>query len=393
MKSDLSMETYACPPKILKTDAAMNYRGPIFILALFVVFFFGAAFWHWLGPIRGKYDFIAALTTLWSEFSRWYAGPLFACAVLAPLLHSPSHASTLLKKIRFPRAQILFLSTVVLFLSEIFFPLFGYLAIVWSVSVSIAFLLLINCLGIIRLFITSTISIVSYLLIGYGFTIVKLSAFMNGAPWDDFLLEMDEKLGLSSLRIGLIYHAHSNAFYKQIADISYQLILITMVAFSLSAALLGKNTYTRYILSISFVYLIGGFCYMIFPAWGPFVFPEFKAMVGDWFSGGSQVGEIQNHIVENSLNVVNGNLQFDTIRPYAFVSAMPSLHIATPLAAFLVFKPHAIALRTLAISITLVSAWAALVTGMHYVIDIFAGIILAYISVKITNNFYQKNYT
>lgn len=375
---------------ILENPTSTNHRGLIFILVLFSVFFFGAASWHWLGPIRGKYDFIAALTTLWSEFSRWYAGPLFACAVLAPLAHSPSHASTLLKKTRFPRTQILFLSIAVLFLSEKYYSLFGYLAIVWSVTVCTAFIFLLNYLGVIRFFIVSTISIVSYVLIGYGFTIVKLSAFMHGAPWDAFLLEADEKLGLSSLRTGLIHHAHSDVLYKKIADISYQLILITMVALSLSAALLGKNTYTRYILSISFVYLIGGFCYMIFPAWGPFVFPEFKAMVGDWFSGGSQVGEIQNYIAENSLNVVNGNLHFDTIRPYAFVSAMPSLHIATPLAAFLVFKPDQIALRMLTISITLVSAWAALVTGMHYVVDIFAGIILAYVSVKITNNFYQK---
>lgn len=70
---------------------------------------------------------------------------------------------------------------------------------------------------------------------------------------------------------------------------------------------------------------------------------------------------------------------------------MPSLHVATPAVAFFIFKEKLGLVKYFALIALIVSAWSALVTGMHYFIDLIAGYFLAYFAVNISKKFLNEN--
>ena len=69
---------------------------------------------------------------------------------------------------------------------------------------------------------------------------------------------------------------------------------------------------------------------------------------------------------------------------------MPSLHVATPAVAFFIFKEKFGLVKYFAFIALVISGWSALVTGMHYFIDLIAGYFLAYFAVNIFRKFLNK---
>jgi membrane-associated phospholipid phosphatase len=363
-------------------------RRKIWLFAIFSCFLISTIFWHWLGPIIGRYDFISAIEILNNELNSLHTWVLFITSISTAIYSEKNLRNDWKIKIT---SSIFFLAILIVILIFLYAPPNGFKGIsIFTIAGLGLSITLLNTKELFQALLIISITITAYLLIGYGFTILKLTAFMNGANSDIFLKEMDVNLGLDQVRQELISQTHKSNTLKNLADFFYQLILPTILMFSIAAAISGKCYYTQYGYSMFFVYFIGGVAYFAFPAWGPFTSLEFKSVATDWFSGTWRVGVIQEQITQNSLKITQGDYRFEKISPFAFVSAMPSLHVATPAVPFFLFGKEKILIKILALIIVLISTWSALVTGMHYFVDILSGLILAWVSVKLSDFFNQE---
>lgn len=87
------------------------------------------------------------------------------------------------------------------------------------------------------------------------------------------------------------------------------------------------------------------------------------------------------------MRVANGHYNLGSISPFGFVAAMPSLHIAFPAVALFTFWPRLPLVRALALALLALTTYATIVTGMHYMIDLLAGLALGWGAVKLSDRF------
>lgn len=353
--------------------------------AFAIIFIACCFFWHWLGPISGQFDLSQPIHILTGEYRGAWAWPLTLLIFVSSAISRNNFGDWLRHS---PKWQAAFIVVAFLFI----FSDLGGARYSWSNLCFLVFVFLLTALSDLNNTIPRLISaLVGFSFFSYSFTVLKMTVFMQNRNFDDYLVAIDNLLGLEWVRINVLLIAHDELNILTIADLSYQLIFPMVFAFAVAAAVEGSDTFVKYKSSLFFVYAFGALIYVLLPAWGPFVGQEFKNIAPHWGEGGWRVAEIQKIIMQNSLQIKNRNYFFEVIPAYGFVAAMPSLHVATPAVAFFIFKEKLGLVKYFALIALIVSAWSALVTGMHYFIDLIAGYFLAYFAVNISKKFLNEN--
>ena len=199
---------------------------------------------------------------------------------------------------------------------------------------------------------------------------------INPEPWDRQFWQIDQQLR------PLIYGAYKAR--QAMVPIfghdqnAYMITFIMMFYTSFSVhALQGPNQFRRLFLSALFFQGIGGFCYLVMPALGPFIYEPGMIMLHS---------EAQRGMLGTYHQVVAGGP--DWIRTHgsanltAGLGAMPSLHVGGAFL-FLYFAwRHAkilVPIYAIFFGFILISAVA---TRWHYLIDLPFGILLAVVSIR-----------
>ena len=286
-----------------------------------------------------------------------------------------------------PKWQGAFISVVFLFI----FSDLGGARYSWSNLCFLVFIFLLVAFSDLNNTIPRLLSaLVGFSFFSYAFTVLKMTVFMRERSFDDYLVAIDNLLGLEWIRIIILLISHDSLKILTVADLSYQLIFPMVFVFAVAAAVEDDGTFINYKFSLFFAYAFGALIYVLLPAWGPFAGQEFKNIAPHWEGGGWRVAEIQKIIMQNSIQIKNGNYFFEVIPAYGFVAAMPSLHVATPAVAFFIFKEKYGLVKYFAFFALIISGWSALVTGMHYFIDLIVGYFLAYFSVNVSRKFLDR---
>ncbi|PWW46769.1 PAP2 superfamily protein [Melaminivora alkalimesophila] len=344
-------------------------------LAIALTFVLTVFLWHWLGPVHGQFIPSSALTIFWGEFGNPLAWPLTLCLMLAVALKK--HPATYW----ISREKNLVGAVPVTVAFALFFPLPN--SLLSTVALLLVVFLVAAYSDMQKSIPLITSAIVGVVLVSYAFTVLKLSVFMLGREFDIPLKQIDALLGFETLRNWLIEEAHGSKGQIVLAEISYQMIFPIVGMFAIASYIQGKEQYETYVTSLFLVYAVGTFLYILIPAWGPFMQREFADLAPNWFSDSWRVAELQKFISFNSLKVRAGDYYFTEIPVYGFVAAMPSLHVATPAVAFLLNIRYGGVALGLSALLLLTSAWAAIVTGMHYGVDLLVGFLLAMVSTKL----------
>ena len=200
---------------------------------------------------------------------------------------------------------------------------------------------------------------------------------INPVPWDHELWRIDQLFRPVILVAFQAREAMTPIF--GLGQNAYMVTFIMMFYTSFSVhALQGPRQFRRLFLSALFFQGIGGFCYLVMPALGPFIFERGLIEIHS---------EAQHGMLETYYQIVSGGSGW--IRAHgsanltAGLGAMPSLHVGGAFL-FLYFAwRHAkilVPVYAIFFSFILVSAVA---TRWHYLIDLPFGLLLAVISIRL----------
>ncbi len=348
-------------------------------LTFLTIFVSGATLWHWLGPISGKYRFDSALTIFQNEMRTDGSWELVVLVAIITLLLLPTQRRFCLDATTKTNRNDWIRGACFVFIV-------GYL-IGWPTSMVSCICMILFLLGWSLfnspkcLLFQSCSAVVGYLLIGYAFTILKAEVFWGRLAWDEQFWALDALLGTPHKLVA--GWAQASTFRLWIANTIYLKLFAFMVATIAICAIVGGSALVRrYASSLMVVYAFGAIGYLIFPSWGPFMTDHETFSLSNWNPSVWRVASIQNFIGINSVLISSGKGDLGEIHPYAFVAAMPSLHMAIPVIGLILLLPWP-RLLWITVPLCLLSIYSTLATGMHYAVDLIAGTLLAYFSVSI----------
>lgn len=347
-------------------------------LTISICFILFAFAWHWLGPIYGFFDLAVVLDIVWGEFNVPFAWPITLLVTVAAGLRRAPMKFWVNHLNGCPNAiVIMILTSVLLPMPDELISRLSLLALIFLIASYADFNKIIPIMAA---------SMLGLMLVSYAFTILKMSVFMRGSEFDVLLSEVDYFLGLENLRAYLITGAHKSNALLFYADSSYQMIFPIILMFSLTSYIQGQNEYKKFAMALFVIYALGAVLYIFVPAWGPFMLSDFKDLTPEWADADWRTSVVQKFIVSNSMKIKLGDYAFNSIPAYGFVAAMPSLHVATPAVAFLLNRKSGGIVGLISLFLLIISGWAAIVTGMHYGIDLVVGFLLAVFSVRLVEN-------
>lgn len=342
-----------------------------------------ATAWHWFGSLQGAYRFDLALTILLGEMNRAWSWTFLVLASLWAALFNADVRGSVLRCFRCANVLDVVMAGIGLFF---YGYMFGLPERILD-GVSMALIVLVSCLmmGGVGFLKAVSAGLVGYLLVGYAFTVIKGGVFFGRASWDTDLMMLDQWIfGQLPHRVVAGWAQLSTERLMLAEEVYLKLFAIMLMQLVVGALVGGRSFVERYGVALMTLYFVGAISYYALPAWGPFVADREIFSDAVWSRAVWEVASIQQLIFDNSLQVAAGNGAFAELHPYAFVAAMPSLHMAVPALAFWLWLPwkH---LAVLAVLMCTLTAFSALATGMHYAVDLVAGILLAGASVVISN--------
>jgi membrane-associated phospholipid phosphatase len=152
-------------------------------------------------------------------------------------------------------------------------------------------------------------------------------------------------------------------------------------------SVLSARERTRFAMGFALVWILGGWWYYATPSLGPcFVLKDDYADV--------RAAMPTESAVMNALYLHYGRVRAfkrhpegTEIHPYLGIAAMPSLHVAAQ--AFLAFfaRRRSRLLSLLFAAATVVTMFSAVVSGWHYAVDVYAGLLLAWVCVRLGERF------
>ncbi|WP_374008044.1 phosphatase PAP2 family protein [Delftia lacustris] len=350
--------------------------GAIFatLLTLFVAFFLNE-----VGEVNGVYDFSAAFGLIKEDLLQPMALPLMVVICFLPILFSKGRVFS---ENTVGVHQRAFLYAAI-FISVIGFP-FDVLDIVSLVF--LVYLAAVKKDRPIALVTSVGLFLILFVAVGYLFTVIKANSFVETEFFDQSIFALDEYLfGLPHRKVAALV-ASQPGLQKFLSDF-YLLIHPIIFGQLISCALFSESaSYQRYKISLFTLYTLGAGSYFVFPAWGPYAY-DFGFFNGlGWFDVNHPIVGIQKFIFNNSQKIANSDYDFSRISPYAFVAAMPSFHLALP-AIYCLCNIKNPRLLVPGILIAAVTTVATLATGMHYFLDLIAGVLLSLISVGVARVF------
>jgi hypothetical protein len=222
---------------------------------------------------------------------------------------------------------------------------------------------------------------ISFLLIVWlHFNFKWWAPLINGNLYDRQYNAMDNFL---SPILVLINGIHQVCWFDKIAVFqnAYHGLFVLMFFVSLFVAALKKDASIsiQLITALALVLGLGGLCYSLFPALGPFIFSP---------SPHCLTRKIQTSMLTVSqLFIQSGGLQYSGDYFVSPLAAMPSLHISHAL----VFSYYAIArMKIISIPMVLITFYIfvdSIALRWHYLIDLPAGMALAIVAILLSNRF------
>ncbi|MEY4428311.1 MAG: hypothetical protein RLZZ182_1000, partial [Pseudomonadota bacterium] len=343
-----------------------------------VLFGLIAGVWHWLGPINGKFGLLGAYRTFVEEINQHGGWEIIGAGIVTGLVLAPGARRYWLRRLRelSTMRQVGTLACSGLLVLLIPHPdrLSG-VVVMW-----LFFGLWFALNPLTKVLQQLAAAIAGYGLISYAFTILKASIFLRGVSWDPELMAMDEWLfGQMAHRWVQDWAGQDRAFFQAAETIYLNLFSFMLANAVLCAVMSGREGVAAYGRALVMVYVVGIVGYALFPAWGPFISDAARMAQSPWSEGSWRIVGIQSVIKGNTQAVLNHHLDFGRIPPYAFVAAMPSLHMAIPSLGLFLFRGRP-GFQLITLVFCLLTVYSTLLTGMHYGVDLLAGIFIAWIA-------------
>jgi hypothetical protein len=220
----------------------------------------------------------------------------------------------------------------------------------------------------------------------YGYFWVKVSVpLINPRLWDDALWRLDAWLHFGISPTVFVVNLFAGTPLVLVLDFWYDLWLWS-VFYTLAfwTASLDPRFRCRFLLSSVLLWTLGSWLYMAVPALGPvYLTPQsFAAVTNDL----PAAGRLQESLWENYQRMLEGRRGrgLNRFRPTHGVASMPSLHVGAHFLFFLWARRRA---RPLALPFALATALTfagSVLTGWHYAVDGYAGMLLAWFCFRIS---------
>ncbi len=228
-----------------------------------------------------------------------------------------------------------------------------------------------NLLGLARMFVVLGLATWSY---------SWLKVFvphLNGRVTDPLLAAADLRLhlGINPNRFVIELFPHP-ALWRGL-DVYYAGFVFTLGAgFALLASALDVRERARFAAGFAVLWIAGAWLYVAMPSLGPcYVFPEDYAAVRSHLPLQT---ETQRLLIAQYRSVISGLKPGDVLNPVFGVAAMPSLHVAGQAFLAFAFRKRHPRLSLLFGVLSALTFLGSLVTGWHYAVDGYAGVLLAW---------------
>lgn len=232
------------------------------------------------------------------------------------------------------------------------------------------------------------VTLLSFLLVSYVFTIVKAHLFIVATPRDSVLIALEEQVFSTPLHRLVAAYARRHPDLVLLSDAVYFRIFEHMAVLSLFLSGVGSTVVRhRYTTALCLCYLLGAPSYFLLPTFGP-VYYEPEA-----FEHLRQLPLFANEIQATLLNNTHGAVRRDLaeIRTYGFIAAMPSLHMAHELV-MLHYARASSAFFILSGIFSALTALSVLVLGWHYALDVVGSLALAAMSIWLAERIGTRAY-
>jgi membrane-associated phospholipid phosphatase len=221
--------------------------------------------------------------------------------------------------------------------------------------------------------------------------LLKSSIYLvNSRTWDSQLLRLDRALHFGiSPSLFLLELFNSPVAYRA-TDLYYATLygIIVVTYPSIFVAIAEKQLRRAFAAAFVLVMILGWIGYAALPSWGPvFIQPaEFEKAL----SYMPMTVKIQSQLFEETSSLVRNPLGQRTI-VYGGIAAFPSLHVAILTLFALVSRRISRGWFKVNILLILLMIVGSVVTGYHYLIDAYAGLILGWGAYRI-GDFWVKRW-
>lgn len=199
---------------------------------------------------------------------------------------------------------------------------------------------------------------------------------MNPRTWDALLWDVDRAVHLGLSPSLLATAAFAEPAFLRVLDVLYSGGYFALIVVSVPVFLVFPRLEVRmaFVAAYAAIWMAGSVLYVAFPSWGPvFVVPQLFA---DVLRDMPSTVSVQRTLFGELSSLVNAPLAPRTVR-FGSVAAFPSLHLA-------VVTVFAVASRRVSprwflgnLVVVFVMLVGSVVTGYHYLVDGWAGILLA----------------
>jgi hypothetical protein len=220
----------------------------------------------------------------------------------------------------------------------------------------------------------------------YAYTFVKVSApILNSRLFDAQLEALDRILHFGLAPTVFAVELVKGTLLAPLLDVYYMLWLTTTLVFQ--SATFWSVSFPRrknFLLACGLLWLSGSWIYVAVPAVGPcYATPEVYAPIREAIPNATA---LQASLLRNYRAVLasrDGTRR--EIRPLLAVAAMPSLHVGAHFLCALWTWRHARRLFLPCALATGLTFFGSLVTGWHYAVDGYAGLLLAWAAVALAD--------
>lgn len=225
---------------------------------------------------------------------------------------------------------------------------------------------------------------IAAMLMTYAYFWLKISVpLVNHALWDRELWNLDVLLHAGVSPSIFVTQVFRDTPLLPLLDSWYGLwvdtVFYTMAFFS---ALPEELPRRRFMASCVFLWSLGSWLYLALPALGPiYAFPQ---VWNDLLDQMPSARAMQIRLWSNYQTVLGGRTgPLARFNPTLGVAAMPSLHVAAHWLWALWCRRHARPLFVLFVAGTLLTFIGSILTGWHYAVDGYAGLLLAWLCYRL----------
>lgn len=213
----------------------------------------------------------------------------------------------------------------------------------------------------------------------YAYTWLKVMVpLLNSALWDEALARMETAIhfGINPGRLLLALFPFPSLW--RFLDWYYAYFLLTvMIGVGWFATTLSRKERVRFATGFSLLWIVGSWIYLAMPSLGPcYAFPDDYAAFRQHatIQAGTQ-DLLRNHY--GAIRTLGQRPGGTNINPIFGIGAMPSLHVAGQAFLALWARRRCRPLFLAYLLCTLLTFFGSLVTGWHYAVDGYAGVLLA----------------